>query len=315
MNPEGTALRLLVTGATGFVGTRLTRALAERRPEATIVGSGATADPVDLRDAAAVDRLVAEARPDVIVHLAGQASVGALGRGAGEETWRVNLAGTLNLALAVNRFAPEATVLFASSSEVYGRAFGPHPVNEGTPPEPTNAYARSKLLAERTLADVLPDTARIVVARPFNHTGPGQREDFVLPSFAAQVARIEAGLQSALRVGNLDVARDFLDVRDVVAAYCALIEAAPRLPMRFTCNVATGAARPLRGILEALRALARVPVNVEIDPARLRPSDVPFAAGSAARLAQATGWAPVIPFEETLASVLEDARRRVAADA
>ena len=209
-----------------------------------MVGSDATADPVDLRDAAAVDRLVAEARPDIIVHLAGQASVGALDRGAGEETWRVNLAGTLNLALAVNRFAPEATVLFASSSEVYGRAFGPDPVNEETPPEPANAYARSKLLAERTLADVLPATARILVARPFNHTGPGQREDFVLPSFAAQVARIEAGLQSALRVGNLDVARDFLDVRDVVAAYCALIEAAPRLPMRFTCNVATGRRPP-----------------------------------------------------------------------
>ena len=152
------ASRILVTGATGFVGACSTRTLAECRPEALVIGSGpgASVEPVDLREAASVDVLLRRARADVIVHLVGQASVGAAQRDAHEETWRVNLAGTLNLALAVDRFAPEAIVLFVSSSEVYGSAFGRTPVDEDTPPQPANAYARSKLLAERVPADVLP---------------------------------------------------------------------------------------------------------------------------------------------------------------
>lgn len=308
----GTASRILVTGAGGFVGTWLVAALAARQPAALLFGAGlGGGEPLDLRDAAAVDAFVERARPDAIVHLAGQASVGALGQGAEEQTWRVNLAGTLNLALSVTRFVPQATLLFASSSEIYGRAFGSAPVDEDTAPQPVNAYARSKLVAERMLAEVLPQSARLIVARPFNHTGPGQREDFVLPSFAAQVARIEAGRQATMAVGNLDAARDFLDVRDVVEAYGLLLEAAPRLPQRFTCNIATGTAQALRDVVNTLRRLARVPIPVEIDPARLRPSDIAWAAGRADRLMAATGWAPRVPFEDTLRGLLDDARRRV----
>ena len=293
-------------------------ALAACDPAPSVVGIGLAGDAVqaafDLTDADAVDELVARERPEAVVHLAAQASVGAAQAGAAARTWAVNLGGTLNLALAVARHVPEAGVLFASSSEIYGHAFGTSPLDEDTAPEPVNAYARSKLMAELVLAQVLPPSARLVVARPFNHTGPGQREDFVLPSFAGQIARIEAGRQPpVLRVGNLDAWRDFLDVRDVAAAYVALLAAMPRLPPRFTCNIATGTARPLRGMLETLRRLARAPFAVEVDPARLRPSDIPFAAGRPDRLQAATGWAPAVSLDATLAALLEDARRRAGA--
>ena len=199
---------------------------------------------------------------------------------------------------------------------MYGRSFSASPVDEDAAIQPINVYARSKALAERVLTDVLPGSVRLIVARPFNHTGPGQREDFVLPSFAGQIARIEAGLQPpAMRVGNLDATRDFLDVRDVVAAYLALIDVAPALPPRFICNIATGSARPLRTIVETMRRLAGGPFAGEGDPARLRPLDIPAASGRADRLRAATGWEPSIPFDETIVSLLDEARRRVAAEA
>ena len=306
----------MITGAGGFVGGYLRAALAVCDPAPTVVGAGLPGDTpysgFDLTDAAAVDAFVARERPDAIVHLAAQASVGAAQAEAVAQTWAVNLGGTLNLALAVARHVPEAVVLFASSSEVYGRSFGPTPIDENATPEPANAYARSKLMAEQVLAQVLPAAARLVVARPFNHTGPGQREDFVMPSFAGQIARIEAGLQPPiLHVGNLDARRDFLDVRDVAAAYVALLASSLRLPARFTCNIATGSARSLHEMLETLRRLALVPFSVEVDPARLRPSDIPFAAGCPDRLRIETGWVPTIPLDATLSAVLEDARRRV----
>lgn len=305
----------MLTGGGGFVGRYLREALDKCDPAPTVIGLDIAGEgvhaAVDLTDADALDALVARERPDAVIHLAAQASVGATSNGAALRTWAVNLGGTLNLAIAVARHVPDASVLFASSSEIYGGAFGASPIEEDATPDPVNEYARSKLMAEHVLAQVLPPSARLVVARPFNHTGPGQSEKFVLPSFAGQIARIEAGQQPpVLRVGNLDAKRDFLDVRDVVAAYIALLAAMPGLPHRFTCNIATGSAQPLRTVLESLRRLARVPFEVEIDPARLRPSDIPYAAGCADRLLTATGWTPTTPLEATLAEVLDDARRR-----
>ncbi len=306
---------ILVTGATGFVGRYVCAALANCEPAPTVVdvgGGTGSGRRIDLTDAAAVNDLIARERPPVLVHLAAQASVGAAVGGAAAQTFAVNLAGTLNLALAVARHTPEATVLFASSSEVYGAAFNAVPVDEEAVPRPTNAYARSKLMAEEVLAAVLPASARLVVARPFNHTGAGQTETFVLPSFAGQIARIEAALQDpVLRVGNLNARRDFLDVRDVVAAYLALLAAASKLPPRFTCNVGTGSARRLGDVLEAMRRLAHVPFAVEVDPVRLRQLDIPCAMGSVERLFGATGWTPRVTLDETLADLLDDARRRV----
>ena len=311
--------RILITGSNGFVGTYLRRALAQRFPDARIVGLQ-EAKPetcwtddihVDLLDGPGLAQAVAASRPDVVVHLAAQSSVGDSHADATRATWPVNVTGTLNLALAVARYAPHATLLFASSAEVYGGSFSALPATEETPLSPLSAYAKSKVAAERILADVLPRHTRLIVARPFNHTGPGQREAFVLPSFAGQIAWVEAGLQDSLLVGDTDVWRDFLDVRDVVDAYVRLIESAQRLPRRTLFNVASGKANRLADLLDLLRALATVDIKVGVDPSRLRRADMRFSLGDARRLNAATGWAPRIAIAKTLSDLLEAARAEV----
>jgi GDP-4-dehydro-6-deoxy-D-mannose reductase len=144
--------------------------------------------------------------------------------------------------------------------------------------------------------------------RPFNHVGPGQAPRFVLPAFAQQVARIEAGAQPPqMRVGNLDPARDFTDVRDVVRAYhLALRHGTPGA----VYNVASGTPRTIRALLDMLLARAQVEIHVEIDPERYRPADIPIIYGSAQKLRQDTGWQPEIPFEQTVADVLAEWRAK-----
>ena len=312
--------RILITGASGFVGPYLRRALIATWPDAVIRGLGAAGDigsdpwltSVDLLDPAAMMAIVRESKPDVVIHLAAQASVALGDAGAADTTWSVNLTGSLHLALAIAAHAPDATLLFVSTSEVYGASFLGGPVHEGSATLPMNVYAKSKLLAERMFAAVLSARTRLVVARPFNHTGPGQRETFVLPSFAAQVARIEVGLQPPrIIVGNLDVRRDFLDVRDVVAAYVALLAAAPRLPRRFTCNIASGTTHLLGDLVETLRRHAQCPFDIEIDPARLRSADLPVACGDPALLHATTGWVPSIRLDATIDALLQAARATV----
>ncbi|WP_333835303.1 GDP-mannose 4,6-dehydratase, partial [Rubrimonas sp.] len=150
--------------------------------------------------------------------------------------------------------------------------------------------------------------------RPFNHTGPGQDERFVAPAFAAQIARIEAGkAPPAIRVGNLDAERDFLDVRDVVEAYASALLGARSIAPGTVINLASGAPRRIRDLLDALRARARAPVAVETDPTRLRPSDTPRTAGDAARARAMLDWAPRIPWETTLDDLLADWRARIGA--
>ncbi len=213
---------------------------------------------------------------------------------------------------ACARAAPAATLFFVSSSEVYGRSFLAGPVGEDAPLQPMNVYARSKAAAEQVLADVLPAAARLIVARSFNHTGPGQDERFVLPSFAAQIARIEAHRQPAeIRVGDLDAARDFLDVRDVCRAYVALIEAAPALPARSVFNVASGSSRSIRSLLEILASQSSARFAVVVDDTRLRSVEIPNAVGRNDRLRAAVDWTPIHPIDETLAALLQRARERV----
>ena len=263
----------------------------------------------NLLDQTAIDDAVAQVRPDVLIHLAAQASVARIADDGGTATYATNLGGSLNLALAITRHAPAARLLFISSSEVYGASFLSGPVSEASPTVPLNSYAKSKLLAEAMFDAVLPQSAQLIIARPFNHTGPGQGEDFVLPSFAGQVARIEAGRQKQMMVGNLDLCRDFLDVRDVVAAYLALIEAAPRLPRRFVCNVASGAARALTEYVDVLRTLTTSALDVVVDQKRLRSVDVRRAQGDASLLTMATNWSPSRTMTSILGDLLDHARR------
>jgi len=312
--------RVLLTGAHGFVGRRLAPALASRlRPGARLILATRSpnndiryADAVeqiafDLDDPAGVRETVAALRPDLVVHLAAQSSVGQSTKAAAD-TWSSNLCGSLALARALAENAPDCTLLFASSVEVYGLTFNEEIVTERSPLRPFSVYARSKAAAEAMFADVLPAEARLIVARPSNHSGLDQGEAFVIPAFAAQVARVEQGASPVIRVGNLDAERDFLDVRDVVSAYLALLEQAETLPSRSTFNIASGSVVRIGSILDRLRELSIVATSVEQDPERMRPNEVARTAIDATELARAVGWAPRHTLDDMLPRILDKHR-------
>ena len=312
------APRMLVTGAQGFVGARLVPRLRRAFPGWRL--DTPAKDPVDgqpgldIADAEAMQRWISERPPAVVVHLAALAAVTA-SLDDPRLAWDVNLGGTLNLVLALKAHAPGAFLLFVSSAEVYGASLNsPEPCDETRLLEPVNPYAASKAAADILVRQSARAGQAAAVARAFNHTGAGQAEAFVAPSFAAQIARAEAGLAPPLlRVGSLEEARDFLDVEDVVSAYLAILEARDRLEPGDVFNVAAGRAVRVGDLLETLLSMARVPIAVEVDPARLRPVSVPRVVGDAARLRTRLGWRPRVPLERTLADLLAHQRAVVAA--
>ncbi len=311
---EGASRRILVTGGSGFVGRHLLAELTENaRSGDVILQAGREPDcdvPLDLKDVASVSAAVAAARPDVVLHLAGEASVAQAGNNAAA-TWQLNLVGTMALAVALGEVSPSATLLFTSSAEVYGRAFLDGVVDETVRPAPSSIYAQAKLAAEQMLAAVLPASATLVVVRPSNHIGPGQDERFALPSFAQQIARAElAGETARIQVGNLDTQRDFMDVRDVVRAYRALVDRFAGTGARETFNISSQNVVPIRTLLEALRGDATVASELIVDPERSRASEVPSAAMDSSRLRETIGWVPAIAIEESARDVLNAARRR-----
>lgn len=300
--------RVLITGAAGFVGAYLTAHLAAHHPDWSLVGTTLDADPpsdlvqCDLRDASAVTALVARVEPDAVVHLAGQSNVAASFADA-EGTLTNNILGTLHLLEACRAHANNARLLIVSSAEVYGPTPPEaQPLHEDRPLAPVSPYAVSKA-AHEMLALQYARTygLDVVVVRPFNHIGPGQTERFAVSSFAKQVAAVERGTQPSIRVGNLDAARDFTDVRDVVRAYDLLLHHGASSGVY---NIGRGVAQTLHDVLEMLRLMAHVPVPVEVDPARLRPSDVPLLVADISRLRAATGWTPQFSLAQTLRDTL-----------
>jgi GDP-4-dehydro-6-deoxy-D-mannose reductase len=291
--------RVLITGADGFAGRHLWSALEQR-------GSEAIASTADVRDAAALAAEVQAARPDAVAHLAAFSSVADAWSREGE-VWEVNALGTLNVVLAVCEHAPQARLLVASSAEVYGRiGEGEGPVEEDRPIAPVSPYGRSKAAAELACRREQLDA---VVVRPFPHTGPGQIETFAIPSFAGQIARIEAGqAPPTIKVGSLTARRDYSDVRDVVDAYARLLEQRGGPPV---FNVATGTAHSMAFLLERLLALSTLEITVEVDPPRMRPADIPLLVGSPRRIRESTGWKPTRSIDETLVDVLNVAREGV----
>lgn len=289
---------VLVTGAGGFVGRHL---LAE-------LGGRAVAGRADVTDG---DALAAELRavaPAAVCHLAAATSVAESWR-RGAETWRVNVLGTVALLDAVRAEAPEARTLVVSTGEVYG----PTPdgrAGEDTPVAPLSPYAASKAAAELAATRAArAEKLDVVVARPFQHAGPGQDERFAIGSWTARIARLERAGGGELEVGDLTVRRDLTDVRDVTRAYRLLLD--PATPAG-TYNVCSGRTVELATVLDTLVRLAREPVEVRDNPALRRPVDVPVLAGDPARLEAATGWRAEIPLEQTLADALDEARRRAA---
>jgi GDP-4-dehydro-6-deoxy-D-mannose reductase len=315
MNLAGS--RVLVTGASGFVGPHLIRALIVSGaevdcvgPETEAPGAGDAAVPgwhtADVRDPEALARAVAAARPDAIVHLAGQSSA-ARSFEIPEETFAINALGTWNLLDAVRHAAPRARVLVVGTGEVYGPQPEGTRVPESAPFRPVSPYALSKAAADG-FAEVF---ARqhgmdVVRTRSFGHTGPGQTPRFVVPSFAQQIAAIEAGeAEAVLRVGNLEVTRDLLDVRDVARAYLALLE---RGEPGVAYNVCRGEGVKLSGLASDLAGRARVAIRIEVDPSRLRPADVPYLVGDPAAIGRATGWRAELALDRTLEDVLAEWR-------
>jgi len=273
--------------------------------------SGARILEADLTDPAAAAAVVEEVRPDRIIHLAGQASV--------HQSWldpagtlRTNVLGIVHLLDAVRSRGLRPPVLVVGSAEEYGPV-GPEemPIREDAPLRPASPYAVSKV-AQGALALLYGPAGglRVVLARPFHHTGPGRGEAFAESSFARQIAEIEAGRQPpVLKVGNLEAVRDFADVRDVVRAYWMLLE---KGAAGAAYNVCTGRGHRIRDLLDRLLAASSARVEVRVDPERLRPSDVPAQVGDPSRLRAATGWEPRIPLERTLLDLLDDWRARTA---
>jgi GDP-4-dehydro-6-deoxy-D-mannose reductase len=316
---------ILVTGASGFVGSHLVAYLRSEHPEVEVHGlerqhgaapeglpPGVRSAQADLDDPAAVDAAIAEVRPDRVVHLAGQSSVQHSWRDPGG-TLRTNVMGLVHVVEALQRHAPKARLLVVGSADEYGVvAPADLPLREDRPLRPSSPYAVSKaaqgLLALQYAAA---SGLSVVVTRTFPHTGPRRGEAFAESSFARQIVEIEAHLRPAvLKVGNLEAIRDFSDVRDVVRAYWALLEQGRSGEVY---NVCSGRGYRIHELLERLISIAGVAVAVEVESERLRPVDVPALVGDPGKLKEATGWAPRISLETTLRDLLEDWRSRVSA--
>ena len=289
---------ILVTGALGFVGAHLLDRLGKR----------AQPTEADVTDSSALAEAVRAAAPSAIVHLAAISSVPGAANDP-EDAWTVNTIGTVNVLEAARSHAPEARVLFASTSEVYGQA-EEVPTTEEAPLAPVSQYAASKSAAEMACDVARRGGLDVVVSRAFQHEGPGRDERFAVGSWTAQIARAEEAGGGTVLVGNLSGRRDITDVRDVCRAYELLLDPSVRTD---TYNIASGRTVEMREVLELLVGLARCPIQVEPDPTRSRPNDLAIACGDASRLRAATGWTPSIPLEQTLTDTLDHARRSVAA--
>lgn len=329
-------MRIFITGATGFVGRHLLRALGaeERTGKATggfeVFGTSYPHPPqpsdrgivlLDLRAERELSKLVRDVRPDWVIHLAAVSNVRSSWQ-MRRETLETNVVGTQNLLEAVRLTAPAARVLFISSSDVYGIVGSEEkPLMEEDSIQVINPYAFSKAAGEMMCEFYSKvESLDIIIARQFPHTGPDQTADFVCPDWARQVVQIERGdSEPTILVGNLDVKRDFSDVRDVVKAYLMLMRKGRKGEVY---NVCSGKAVPLREILDFLISEAktgpsqfaepppggeagrRQMIKVQVHPDKLRKTDVPLLLGSNRKLVAETGWSPRIPIEQTLRDLL-----------
>jgi GDP-4-dehydro-6-deoxy-D-mannose reductase len=312
-------MKVLVTGAGGFVGRWLVPALVAEGHE--VLGTRLPGDappdflseterrrvrwlPLDLEDAVSVQAVVEEV-PGAVVHLAAVAS-GAEARRDPGHAWDVNASGTARLAHALGLARQEGRgdplLLLVSTAEVYGMPAPVRPRVETDPLLPISPYAASKLGAEVAVLEAARRTGlRVVIARAFPHTGPGQTDHYVIPAFARRLKAARRIGASVVKTGNLEPVRDFLDVRDVVRAYLAILA---RAAAGAVYNVASGQGHALREIFARLAGLIGVAASPEVDPQFARTADIPHLVGDASRLSTETGWTPRIPFDQTLQDVV-----------
>lgn len=313
-------MRILVTGAQGFVGRHVEAAVrricgydVEIVRTARQAHETSAVKVLDITNRSSIARMLDRHRPTHVLNLSGIAAP-AVASADPEGAWRVNVDGVRMLASSILDHVPEAVLVNAGSGLIYGASFATRkPLDENALVAPFDEYGATKGAADLALGALVRRGLRCVRMRPFNHIGPGQSEDFVIAAFAAQVARIEAGLAPpVLRVGNLDAERDFVDVRDIVDAYALALRAGTELPPGVIINLASGVSRRIKDLLDMLLAMSRVTtITIETDSDRLRPSDLPWVAGDATRARSLLGWIAKEPIETTLADVLEDWRQRV----
>ncbi len=315
----------MITGVGGFAGPFLARALTDAGEEVFGLCHTAIADApkrlpdvtlheADICATARLEQVLAEVAPTTIYHLAGKSHVGRSWRRQ-QLYYEVNALGTVSVLEATRRAVPDVRVVHASSGEVYGTTTAQAPpIREEHPVRPQSPYAASKLCAEiaaRQMADAA--GLHVVSARPLNFAGPGQKPTFVCSDFARQVARAEAGHAAPIiSVGNLDVVRDFTDVRDIVRGFMACARSGTS---GTAYNLCSGRPVTIRTVLETLVGMARCRIEVQVDSARFRPADVPRFVGDSSRAATELGWAAEIPLAKTLADTLDHWRDRTLEEA
>jgi GDP-4-dehydro-6-deoxy-D-mannose reductase len=304
-------VKILVTGASGFAGRWLVRELLAAGHETV---SLPPSSELDITDSIAIEAIVKSAEPDAIAHLAGL-SYGPDARRNPERAFAVNEGGTKSVMSAASAMAKPTPVMVVSSAEVYGDpAQADLPLRESAPLHAGQPYGLSKLAAERVAREsASAGGPSVVIARPFNHTGPGQRSEFVVPALAGRVLVARQKGDQSIRAGNVDVRRDFSDVRDVVRAYRLILESFTRSgpdtgPRIY--NIASGRSVAIRDLAQRFAALAGIKIEISVDPSLVRATDPPEISGDASRIEADLGWRPSIPLDDTLKDVLDDLVKR-----
>lgn len=298
-------MKALITGSEGFVGKYLRAELEAHGYDVTglDLAPGEKTVAVNLLEAEKVDALLEEMQPEVIFHLAGQANVG-LSWKKPAMTMEINLVAAVNLMEAARKYCPDCAIVLVGSSDEYGNLKEKGQlVSEEMPLQPMTPYAISKIAQEQTgQAYAKAYGMKICMTRSFNHGGAGQKPGFMIPDFAQGIVKAERGEADAVCVGNLSSKRDFTHVKDIVRAYRLIAEKGKAGEIY---NVGSGKTYSAQEVLDRLIALAKAPVAVKQDPARMRPSDTPVICCDHSKLTRDTGWEPEIPLDEILKDTLE----------
>lgn len=315
----GNYKNVLIIGAAGFVGNHLIDCIqnnhknwkitATKMPRETIEKENVEVRDLDITVPDDIDNLLVQVKPDYVFHLAAQSSV-ALSWKNPQLTIKINIIGSVNLLDSLRKLGKKPRVLMIGSGEEYGHIKpGEVPISEDNNTRPGNIYAVTKV-TQNMIGHLYYEAygMDIMSTRSFNHTGPNQAPIFVVPDFCKQVAEIEAGKQEpVIKVGNLSAKRDFTDVRDVVRAYCMLMENGRAGE---TYNIGSGTAVEIRNILDMILSCTKAKILISTDPDKLRPVDIPLIEADIHKLQRDTGWKPEIPLEQTIQETLAIWRKK-----